>query len=315
IDHIQACYSIKSQGTPNMYLAIFENSDVDLSHINFRRLTSPIEFVIRQICQIVEGIKVLHKHNIVHRDIKGDNCLINYKGVGKITDTGAARLDQREIHNTYCTPCYAPPFIWRTFDDQMKKLGYQGKSADVFSTGITIEFDCILPLLKHYAGENLIENSAKYNRFVKLYERIINARNQVDINSLNELAYLKQNFPCRVSLFGRVALIFPERDQLLKDTLAAIKLFEIYIPKESNCLKNFAILAYKLINYNSKEIPSIDSVKTELAKIYDDLFKNEYADENSSTNTKTNKARSPDAINLNQKTSSPIKKKQKVQSI
>nr|MBA3285593.1 protein kinase [Nitrosopumilus sp.] len=148
IDHIQAYYLVKNQ---NMHLAIFENSDADLAHVNFNKVASPLEFIIRQVSQIAEGIRILHENNIVHRDIKGENYLINYEGVGKITDTGSAQqipLD-KESHNIYCTPYYAPPFIWNTFDDQFHKKGYQGKDADVFSTGMTLEFDCIIPLLTH----------------------------------------------------------------------------------------------------------------------------------------------------------------------
>ncbi|XP_078360149.1 mitogen-activated protein kinase kinase kinase 2-like [Oculina patagonica] len=85
--------------------------------------------------QILEGVSYLHAENIIHRDIKGANVLLDRVGNVKLGDFGLSKIIQKIGSKTdlisHCgTPHWMAPEI-------IQGKGY-GRKADIWSVGCTV---------------------------------------------------------------------------------------------------------------------------------------------------------------------------------
>lgn len=84
--------------------------------------------------QILLSLHYIHSHNIIHRDIKLDNILIDLDNNIRICDFGVSKQidpDNDIMHEQCGTPVYMAPEL-------LKGEGYKGFSADLWSTGVVL---------------------------------------------------------------------------------------------------------------------------------------------------------------------------------
>ena len=114
--------------------------------------------------QIILGLKYMHKNNIVHRDIKLDNLLLDLSNTIKICDFGVSKIlfSQNEQMQDHCgTPAYIAPEVF-------KNLGYHGYGCDIWSLGVTLYF--MLGGEQPFKGQSVEE--LKKNVCSKNYKKI-----------------------------------------------------------------------------------------------------------------------------------------------
>ena len=115
-----------------MYLVMELATSGDLlDFINSRRYLS--ERMARNFFNdLVNGIETCHSMNIVHRDLKCENLLLDARLKLKISDFGFARRTEGQNLETYCgSYAYAAPEV-------ILGQPYEGQAADIWSMGVIL---------------------------------------------------------------------------------------------------------------------------------------------------------------------------------
>ena len=164
VDHPNIIKLYKVQETTKFFYLVMEYcnggglSDCLEEYQKKYRKPFPEEIVQYLMRQIVSGIHFLHKNNILHRDIKLDNILVNFdseedrknknmlKAKVKIIDFGFARhLNPAELaYSTLGSPINMEPGILRKLNkmENSRDYGYDQK-ADIWSLG-TICYEMLI---------------------------------------------------------------------------------------------------------------------------------------------------------------------------
>lgn len=272
IDHFIASFFDKGK---KLHFAVFEPSDCDFTKVDYTIHSAPVFFMCRQLLDVAKGIASFHRRDIILRDLKGQNLLINHEGPGKVTDFGFLRKLQPEgtKHEATGTGKYLAPFIYDSILGQKYywitsgapyEGGYQGKASDIFSLGRVIHFDVICRLLRHFGKVYHFE--AETVPFLEVHgePRIIEG------NFSNEvLLGYEQKFPGRVirnpcSRQKDSLYLFEDHEVLLKETVKLIEKFRPMIHDEE-CEKLIALahLARDLQNPCKEEILRVLGSETE----------------------------------------------------
>ncbi|GMY32950.1 MAPK/ERK kinase kinase 1 [Fagus crenata] len=83
--------------------------------------------------QILNGLKYLHDQNVIHRDIKCANILVEANGTVKLADFGLAKaIKSNDVKSCKGTPSWMAPEVIN------KKYGGYGLPADIWSLGCTV---------------------------------------------------------------------------------------------------------------------------------------------------------------------------------
>ena len=264
IDHFKGAYKIQNKF--GSYAALFEASSCDFNHIDYKKTSLPASFAMKQLLSVADGMASFHRANLVLRDIKGPNLLANWENLpgkapeerpGKVTDFGLVM--ELPIagtkHTTAGTPHYMAPYIWENILCQKYRFvqrtrlhegGYQGKEADLFALGRTIQYDVIMRLLEQVAEK---EHILTVKPLIQMFLKTTLYTEQFSDNEL--LAYEEANpgyvFHCGLNEGKDKLEVFRNEEEVYKKTLDAISLVERVLEEhEVGKLRDLAKLARDL---------------------------------------------------------------------
>ncbi|XP_027044730.1 mitogen-activated protein kinase kinase kinase 2-like [Pocillopora damicornis] len=125
--------SVEKDNHLHLFMELMKGGSL-YDHIKKKKVLSEKESR-KYTMQILEGVSFLHSKEIIHRDIKGSNVLLDQDRNVKLADFGLSKIIQKigsktALESYYGTPYWmAPEILWGK--------GY-GRKADIWSVGCTV---------------------------------------------------------------------------------------------------------------------------------------------------------------------------------
>jgi cyclin-dependent kinase 12/13 len=240
--------SERNKNKQNAYL-VFEYMEHDLCSIllsNFVYEKSQIKFILYQL---LLGIQYLHNNNILHRDIKTLNILLNNKGEVKIGDFGLSRIFtqnlKRKYTNRVVTICYRSPEL-------LLGENIYGPEIDIWSLGCVfweiLTGNCI------FYGDN--EKSV----FLRICQ-ILGNPNEANWPGVEEMPYYKNLIPQKKydNILNKEYKRFPNIDET---TFDLVKKMLCLNPKEritiEEALNHPYFISHEPKMCEQKDMPKIE---------------------------------------------------------
>jgi serine/threonine-protein kinase len=142
LDHpnIVRAYDVDNEGDQH-YLVMEFIEGKDLQTIIKQEGPLPLELACNYVAQSAEGLAYAHENNLIHRDVKPANLLVDEKGVVKILDLGLALYSDEESasltmthnENVLGTADYLSP-------EQAVNSHKVDSRTDIYSLGCTLYF-------------------------------------------------------------------------------------------------------------------------------------------------------------------------------
>ena len=126
--------------------------------------------------QIILGLNHIHSHNIVHRDIKLENILIDFKNNIKICDFGIGTILKSTddlLYEQWGTPIYMSPEV--LLSNRKNNNGYKGFPVDIWACGIAlyIMLSGTFPFMTDNKGSEISSFNDKSNKPEDYYNKEI----------------------------------------------------------------------------------------------------------------------------------------------
>ncbi len=128
----------------------YERGKTMQEEIQSRKRTVRESFIRRVFAELLNGLREVHTHKIMHLDIKPANIYIRLDGSPVLLDFGAAR-QTLTLEKTKLSPMYTPGFA---SPEQYKNRDLLGPWTDIYSVGATM-FSCLAGFAPQAADQRL----------------------------------------------------------------------------------------------------------------------------------------------------------------